>query len=350
MARNGTNKRQKAKGKKAKSAAKSNVLYHTRVMPTRKAHRSNQYASVSIVDVVDDILKGPTTDELLLKARKERAHQTKNDDVDEESERNSSESGEDNDYEESEDEKPTEQTKTPRKSPSQRGKKDKTDEILSVSSNSSDMQSQKEKRRVHDADDRRSSSGGQKVIENYKKTVATLRESTKEKDQEIKEKDEEIDELKDELHDLKRKFGLLENENAKARAALLHIRNNPEELVREAAMKGPTRKYSKTKASMLRSLTVDGVKGKGTLLTTGKETVKNIVYRTFKFINNNTQETMFCNLVMNNLGLEELLFQASDTEERKAEVEKKRKEICEEYGPIWVSELNSHRTYVQVSA
>jgi len=53
---------------------------------------------------------------------------------------------------------------------------------------------------------------------------------------------------------------------------------------------------------------------------------------------------------MNNLGLQDLIILPSDTEERKAEVEKKRKEMCEEYGPIWVSELNSHRTYVQVSA
>jgi len=53
---------------------------------------------------------------------------------------------------------------------------------------------------------------------------------------------------------------------------------------------------------------------------------------------------------LNNLGKEELLFLPDDTDARKAEVEELRKETVEMWGAYWISELNVHRTYVQVSA
>jgi hypothetical protein len=54
--------------------------------------------------------------------------------------------------------------------------------------------------------------------------------------------------------------------------------------------------------------------------------------------------------MLNNLGKEELLFLPDDKDERKAEVKANRKEIREEWSGFWISELNVHRTYVQVSA
>jgi hypothetical protein len=46
----------------------------------------------------------------------------------------------------------------------------------------------------------------------------------------------------------------------------------------------------------------------------------------------------------------ELLYLSDDKDERKAEVEANRKETVEMWGAYWISELNVHRTYVQVSA
>jgi hypothetical protein len=208
---------------------------------------------------------------------------------------------------------------------------------------STDIQSEKEVRRVQDADRKKADTGSNKIITNYKAQVNTLRKNSMAKTHKIEDLEEKLDVLQ-------QKFGLLEKDNSRVRAALLHVRNNPEELVRQV-----TKKKGQKKTKVKRS--PDSSKDNGGLdpavesamLSTGKETVKN-VYRTFKFINNDKQEKMFLELMLDSLGKPELLILPDDSDERKAEVKQKRQETTDEYGAYWISELNVHRTYVQVSA
>lgn len=199
---------------------------------------------------------------------------------------------------------------------------------------------------MEDANHRKAESNSNSIINGYKDQVNTLRGSTQ-------QKDHVIDKLREELDELNRKYGLLENDNALVRAALLHVRNNPEELVRQVKKKGggslkkiKSKKRSNETNDENKQEVVDAVAG---MITAGKEAVK-LVYRTFKFISNNKQERMFTEMMLDNLGHPDLLLLPGDTDERKAQVAQRRKETVDEYGAFWISELNVHRTYVQVSA
>ena len=59
---------------------------------------------------------------------------------------------------------------------------------------------------------------------------------------------------------------------------------------------------------------------------------------------------MFLDLILDNFGDAGMIVQPDDSDERKAKVEEKRKLTVEEYGSFWISHMNVHRTYVQVSA
>jgi len=159
-----------------------------------------------------------------------------------------------------------------------------------------------------------------------------------------------IDQKQDEIDELQERLARLENDHAHTRAALLHVRNNPAELLEQATKKKKGPKTIKS-ARKIQKSEKDSSNATSTLASVcqGKDTVK-LVYRTFKFINNEQQEEMFIEAMLNNLGKPELLYLPDDKDERKAEVEANRKETREMWGAYWISELNVHRTYVQVSA
>ena len=83
-------------------------------------------------------------------------------------------------------------------------------------------------------------------------------------------------------------------------------------------------------------------------MTEGKIAIKK-AYRTYKFICTDLQETQFCELVMDSIGIKEYTYKVNDSEQRKAWVAKNRKQFKHTYGPGWVSYLNKHRSYTQVS-
>jgi hypothetical protein len=234
------------------------------------------------------------------------------------------------------------------------GRNDSQNSVQSISSTSTsngfhDIQEEKEVRRVQDANRWvNEQTQSNKIILAYKNRVKQLQDSSHQKNL-------LIDELQVELTNLQHKFGVLENDNERVRAALLHVRNHPEELVRQITKKKGAKKMIMKKRSV-DSGDTDGDGGAtvdhnviSAMMSTGKDTV-NIVYRTFKFINNEKQKAMFLELMLNNLGDANLIFLPNDSDERKAKVEEKRKLTVEEYGAYWISQLNVHRTYVQVSA
>jgi hypothetical protein len=159
-----------------------------------------------------------------------------------------------------------------------------------------------------------------------------------------------IDQKQDKIDELQERLARLENDHAHTRAALLHVRNNPAELLEQATKKKKGPKTIKS-ARKIQKSEKDSSNAESTLASVcqGKDTVKT-VYRTFKFINNDQQEEMFIQAMLNNLGRHELLYQPDDKDEHKSEVEATRKETVEMWGSYWISELNVHRTYVQVSA
>jgi hypothetical protein len=164
------------------------------------------------------------------------------------------------------------------------------------------------------------------------------------------QKDTLLDQKQDMIDELQERLARLENDHAHTRAALQHVRNNPVELLEQATKKKKGPKTIKSARALQKSENGSS-NAKSTLASVcqGKDTVKP-VYRTFKFINNEQQEEMFIQAMLNNLGKPELLYLPDDKDERKAEVKANRKEIREEWSGFWISELNVHRTYVQVSA
>ena len=113
------------------------------------------------------------------------------------------------------------------------------------------------------------------------------------------------------------------------------------------------------------------------MVNEGQRAVK-LVWRTIKFISNNKQEAAFMDAVMDNYGKEELVSNPGESDEGKTKngyretqvfkdtcaklmfktgqsakarsaVEKFRKRFKATYGSGWVSSLNSHRTYTNVS-
>lgn len=182
----------------------------------------------------------------------------------------------------------------------------------------------------------------------HAKQVSNMRDQIADLKAQVVDEENKYDELQIAFEELKRKHGLLENSNAKMAQALTYIRHNPEKLINQIAQKGSgsRKKGGKRKSDGERFLD-DSVTEAG-MVKIGKEAV-NAVYRTVKFINNDGQLKLFTEQVMNNLGKEELIVDPNMTEEQKAVVEEKRTQTCEMYGGVWVTLLNDHRTYVQVS-
>jgi len=247
----------------------------------------------------------------------------------------------------SSDPKPTPPRRSPRRnstgSSKQRGNSKNKDAVSIASDNSSDIHTEKEKRRVQDANRRQTESNSNTLISGLNRRIETMRQTSEQNITLLDQKQDEIDELRE-------RMARLENDNAHTRAALLHVRNNPAELLEQATKKTKGPKTIKSARALQKS-----EKGSSDTVSTlaslseGKDTVKT-VYRTFKFINNDQQQEMFIQAMLNNLGNPDLLYLPDDTDERKAEVEENRKEIREEWSGFWISELNVHRTYVQVSA
>jgi hypothetical protein len=166
----------------------------------------------------------------------------------------------------------------------------------------------------------------------------------------------ELEELTQKHNQLEHDHGKLENEHEKVKAALLHIRNNPEKFAKQVAGTGPKKRHLRGKIKRDFADNADKCpEVKSCILTTSKEVVKT-VYRVFKFINTDEQQQMFYDLMLDNLGFLDddgkliLIRDPSHTDEQKAVVEEKRKQVVNSYGSSWVHELNCHRTYVQVCA
>ena len=196
---------------------------------------------------------------------------------------------------------------------------------------------------MQDANRRQTESNSNTLISGLHRRLETMKQTSEQKDTLLDQKQDMIDELQERL-------ARLENDHANTRAALLHVRNNPAELLEQATKKKKGPKTIKS-ARALQKSEKGSSNAKSTLvdLCEGKDTVKT-VYRTFKFINNDQQQEMFIQAMLNNLGRHELLYLSDDKDERKAEVEANRKETREMWGSYWISELNVHRTYVPVSA
>jgi len=193
-------------------------------------------------------------------------------------------------------------------------------EAVSVNSdNSSDIHTAKEQRRVQDANRRQTESNSNTLISGLHRRLETMKQTSEQQCTIIDQKQNEIDELR-------QRMARLEHDHANTRAALQHVRNNPAELLEQATKKKKGPKTIKS-ARALQKSEKGSSNAKSTLvdLCEGKDTVKT-VYRTFKFINNEQQEEMFVEAMLNNLGKSELLFQPTDTDERKAKVKENRKE------------------------
>ena len=221
-----------------------------------------------------------------------------------------------------------------------RGKSNTQDDRDVHSVSSTDIQSEKARRRVEDADSRRSQNDSNAIINYYKTKYLSAKEKNRQKNQ-------QLDELDADIRTLSSQYENLENDNAKLKATLLHVRNNPEQLVQDILKKRGSR------ASKAKRI-VDSENGlapavRSAYYSSGNDAVKT-VYRTFKFINNDEQENMFHMAVMNHLGKQELMYLADDTDERKAKVDDLRKKTRDDFGTYWVGQLNVHRTYVQVSS
>lgn len=353
-----------------------------RSLPLRNAHITNSYANISssfnnrdqnIADTVDEILDQPTLEEKLsgktvvvkkatplpaATAQKPDAHEEKGNLQDAYSDDSSSTTSDDSSRTRSS--RRRRRSRSPRRrnrresSGSRRsGGRKKGTEVLEVSSTDShrsgdvrspspvrqskskDMRSTKEARRLdNDADKHKEAAKQQKAISNYIKQVAGLKDN-------LKEKEDEFEELKLNHEVLKQKFKQVDYENGRIRGALQKVRENPEEFASQLAKKG-----SRGKRKV--GPTMDDASTKSGMISLGKEAVKS-VWRVYKFINTKAHEEIFIHSVLDHLGKEEFLSYPNDTEERKSEVLEKRLECIEYYGKAWVSELNVHRTYVQVS-
>ena len=207
---------------------------------------------------------------------------------------------------------------------------------------SKDMRDTKEERRAtEDPAHALEAARHAKQVSNTRQQIADLKAQ-------VTDGENQYDELQTEFEVLKRKHGLLENENAYMKQALTHIRNNPEQLISQIAQKGSGSRKKGGKRKSDGQQFLDDRETEAGMIKIGKEAV-NAVYRTVKFINNDGQLKLFTEQVMNNLGKEELIVDPNMTEEQKAVVKEKRTETCEVYGGVWVTQLNDHGTYVQVS-
>ena len=201
-----------------------------------------------------------------------------------------------------------------------------------------DMRNVKENRRLEDA-------GRGQEDAKHAKQVATLHDKIGQLKIDLQEKEEDYEDLTTEHQTLKRNYDELKGSHDHLRAALDHIRNHPENALGQIKKKGSgSRRKVKGDGDQFID---DGPTAAG-MITLGKDAVKSI-YRVFKFINNYEQEAMFKEMVLDNLGKEELLHKAGETDEQKAIVDEKRKVCADAYGVFWLKELNEHRTYVQVS-
>ena len=163
---------------------------------------------------------------------------------------------------------------------------------------------------------------------------------------------QDLEDMEKKLTELERKNAELEQKNSQMTSALTHIRNNPEEIVEQImntkkGSKGSKKGHRKRKSDSSGS-SVEVVEQDTGFIAHCKKTMP-AVYRTFKFINTTKQQAQFMDLMLDNVGKEELIYKDNDTDERKAEVTKNRQYYIQEFSTLWMRQLNEHRTYVQVS-
>ena len=331
------------------------------------------------LDALDTILGKKTREEAELEARfrtKKAQGRRKNDqDVHEtEIEEESSEEEESSFDSEPEQEPPKSKSKTPPKDT-----KRKPTDITTISSNDSSDKMRRERRRSGKGDGKSPSLKEQsridaangvkaqtdsiKTIADQKKTIDRLRAKSDQDRVEIRDLTAELEHMTQKHNQLEHENGKLETEldklekdNEKMKAALVHIRNNPDKFAKQVAGTSTKRKNSRNRIkSDLEEYADKCPEVQSGILTTSKEVVKTI-YRVFKFINTDAQQQMFIDLMLDNLGLLDedgkptLIRNPAHTDEQKAAVEAARKQVVDGYASSWIHELNCHRTYVQVSA
>jgi hypothetical protein len=352
---------------------------------TRRARPRKQTATNSVVlpddsidlDAIDALLGTSTREEKALEARfgtkKAQGRRKKDQDVDE-TEIEIEESSED---EESSLDSESEQEPSKSKTPPAKDPKRKPTDITTISSNdSSDNKKRREKRkprtgggkqtspslkeqsRIDAANGLKAQTDSIKTIAEQKNTIARLRAKSDQDRSEIRDLLGELEDMTQKHNQLEHEHGKLETENEKLKAALVHIRNNPEKFAKQVAGGSGGTKRKNSRNQIRNDLAEHGdqcPQVQSCILATSKEVVKTI-YRVFKFINTDTQQQMFIDLMLDNLGLLDevgkptLIRDPTHTDEQKAAVEAARKQVVDGYASSWIHELNCHRTYVQVNA
>ena len=383
------------------------VVYNSRNRrnPSRKTNHANPYASDSATDaLVNALLQQPDLEEILqakqssktsatkkppaakeVSKKKKKSHQSQeklpevpegNDDDEEngvvvkrgrQTKQNQATDIEESELEVSEDEEESVQAFAPKSSKNNAHRRE-----TSVNSISTTDSSEKNKNVCGNKDQRRQKSspppandrGNSKVLEDYKEQLDKANKTSQKRHQ-------KIDDLEAENDELQQKIDELEQEKHRANQAIRMITQNPSVLHK---ISGSKRQTSVQQGDDNYDDDDDDDDDKDnnnyddneddndddeepqenvkpttkSMVTEGKIAIKK-AYRTFKFICTNLQETQFCELVMDNIGIKNLTYMDNDSEERKAEVAKNRKKFKQTYQSFWVSYLNKHRSYTQVS-
>ena len=364
------------------SKTKGSKAYATpnkRKLPSRKRTLTKFYhpptsptptVTPNILATVDSLLDGPTLDD---KIRGKFARKSKDDDQD--SDEDASDSGSESDSPPPAPPKKKSCTQKPKnlspkfasseKSDGDRNKKkkgkDKTDDdIVSVDDSEDENKNldpfdrhltKESKRLAGDVHLRKRFMDLRGDVDMYKRKADEWKALANNKVDSIGNLTHDLEEMEKKLTELERKNAELENKNNQMTSVLTHIRSNPEELydqvMKKKGSKGSKKGHRKRKSDSSGS-SVEVIEQDTGFTAHCKKTMP-VVYRTFKFINNKTQEALFMDLMCNNVGKEELIYKDNDTEERKAEVAKTREYYIEEFSTMWMRQLNEHRTYVQVS-
>jgi flagellar biosynthesis chaperone FliJ len=267
-----------------------------------------------------------------------------------------------------------ESTKRPKKSDQSKRRKTTPTSTNSVSSTESStstrgnlsMRDRNEEHRVQDANDRiHTGSASSKMLMQYKQQVDALTRANRQKDQQLEELESNLDQVSQKLDGVSEEY-------VKAKGYLSAIVQNPTLLTKK---KRTVQAIEDADDEDLEVLQKDK-----NMVDEGQKAVK-IVFRTIKFIMNQKQEDMFCDAVMDNYGKEELLVYPGENDEQarkvkpnpwhsklilkkkyaklmflpgatpaeKREVTRFRKAFKNTYASGWISYLNTHRSYTQVS-
>lgn len=285
-----------------------------------------------------------------------------------------------------------EEAQESRKQPpnSERSKRRKTDANSISSTDSSKsaaaaqvsiMRDRKERERVQAADERSQTGGSShRQLAAYKLEVQKLTKANQEKDRSLKN-------LSSNFDNLNHKYEAIAGEHSQIKGFFKAARDNPKLLEGIRATNNPKKRKAELEDSTYEESSSDDTDVDDDvqevqyldkeMVSEGQRAVK-LVWRTIKFIGNNKQDDAFKEAVMDNYGKEELvyypgendggkpkneyrqtdefkakcaklMFSTGQSDKERRKVEKFRKNFKATYGGGWVSYLNNHRSYANVS-